>query len=93
MELSGSEMSKEDEVNAINAFLDNYPPVLTVHQLAEILGRKVPTAYKWLQAGEIPGSLIAGSWVIYRDAVRARLIERINRDDFPAPAPESKGKP
>lgn len=70
-------MSREDEIAVLDAILSKYPDVLTVHHVSEIIGRKVPTVYKWLQEGEIPGSQLSGSWIIYRDAVRSRLIERM----------------
>jgi excisionase family DNA binding protein len=57
------------------SFIDDlfatYPVVMSVSQVAEVLGRPKPTIYKWLGDGTIPGSKVGESWVIYRDEIKA----------------------
>jgi excisionase family DNA binding protein len=66
----------------LDDLLDGYPKTLTVEHLVEILGRRKPTIYKWLQSGEIPamriGSPHGGTWVILREDVRDWLESRRN---------------
>ena len=62
-----TEMSRLDDLFA------PYPPHLSVDQLAEVLGVTMPTAYKWLQTGLVPGYKVGRAWVILRDEVRDHL--------------------
>jgi excisionase family DNA binding protein len=54
----------------LDELFDRYPEHLTVPQLADVLGVRPSTAYKWLQAGVVPAYKVAGAWVILRDEVR-----------------------
>ena len=66
-----------------------YNEHLTVAELAEVLGIRVPTAYKWLKDGTVPGYKIGSAWVILRDEVKDRVLEGSNipRDQLPGNPP------
>ena len=57
----------------LDELFDRYPEHLSVPQLAELLGVKRTTAYKWLQTGVVPAYKLGGAWVILRDEVRDLL--------------------
>src|SRR4051794_41933382 len=67
---------------AVSSRLDElfarYPEHLSVVQLAEVLGVKRTTAYKWLQSGVVPAYKLGGAWVILRDEVRDLLASGHN---------------
>lgn len=67
-----------------------YGAHLTVEQLAEVLGVKASTAYKWLQEARIPGYKVGGTWVILREEVRDHLERNRNipraGDSLPPPS-------
>lgn len=51
-----------------------YPAVLTVEQVAELLGRSPQDTYRRLHAGELPfGRKEGGKWLIYKAEMRAYL--------------------
>ena len=54
----------------LDELFDRYPEHLTVPELAEVLGVKRTTAYRWLQTGVVPAYKVGGAWVILRDEVR-----------------------
>lgn len=54
----------------LDEVFSNYPTHLSVPQLAELLGIRPPTAYKWLSEGKVPAYKVAGTWVILRDEVK-----------------------
>lgn len=60
-------------VSRLDDLFGRYPEHLTVDQLAELLGIKPQTAYKWLQSGLVPGYKVGKAWVILRDEVRDHL--------------------
>jgi excisionase family DNA binding protein len=62
----------------LDELFDRYPEHLTVPQLAEVLGVKRTTAYKWLQTGVVPAYKLGGAWVILRDEVRDLLASGRN---------------
>jgi excisionase family DNA binding protein len=62
----------------LDELFDRYPEHLTVVQLAEVLGVKRTTAYKWLQTGVVPAYKLGGAWVILRDEVRDLLASGRN---------------
>lgn len=66
-------MSRIDEMFA------KLPPVLSVKDLTDILGKDRATVYRWLKKGELPGVLIESTWVIYRDEVKDYLVSRHNQ--------------
>lgn len=55
-----------------------YPEHLSVEQLAEVLGVKPPTAYRWLQGGLVPGYKVGRAWMVLRDEVRDHLEAGFN---------------
>jgi excisionase family DNA binding protein len=54
----------------LDELFNRYPEHLSVPELAEVLGVKRTTVYRWLQAGIIPAYKVGGAWVILRDEVR-----------------------
>ena len=62
-----------------------YGDHLTVAELGELLGIKVPTAYKWLREGTIPGYKVGSQWMILRDEVKELVASGRNlpREDDP----------
>lgn len=58
---------------------EKLPPVLSVKDLTDILGKDKATVYRWLKKGELPGILIESTWVIYRDEVKDYLLSRHNQ--------------
>jgi excisionase family DNA binding protein len=54
----------------VDELFDRYPEHLSVPELADVLGIKRTTAYKWLQGGIVPAYKVGGAWVILRDEVR-----------------------
>lgn len=49
-----------------------YPAILTVAQVAELLGRSERDTYRRLESGDLPfGRKEGGKWLIYRAEVRA----------------------
>lgn len=52
-----------------------YPAVLTVEQVAELLGRSVRDTYRRLESGDLPiGRKEGGRWLIYKAELR-RYVE------------------
>lgn len=74
-------------MSRIDEMFEKLPPVLSVKDLTDILGKDRATVYRWLKKGEIPGILIESTWVIYRDEVKDYLLSRHNQTG--APPPES----
>lgn len=66
-------------LNRIHGMFEKLPPVLSVKDLTEILGKDRATVYRWLKKGELPGVLIESTWVIYRDEVKDYLLSRHNQ--------------
>ena len=67
-------------LSRIDEMFENLPPVLSVKDLTDILGKDKATVYRWLKKGEIPGILIDGTtWIIYRDEVKDYLLSRHNQ--------------
>ena len=67
-------------MSRIDEMFENLPPVLSVKDLTDILGKDRATVYRWLKKGEIPGILVDGTtWVIYRDEVKDYLLSRHNQ--------------
>ncbi|WP_308199989.1 helix-turn-helix domain-containing protein [Actinotalea sp. C106] len=68
----------------LDDLFDRFPEHLSVEQLAQVLGVTKPTAYRWLQQGDIPAYKVGGgvsgraNWVIVRDEVRDHLIANRN---------------
>lgn len=54
----------------LDDLFEAYPEHLSVPQVAEVLGIKVPTAYKWLRDGVIPGYRVGKAWLVLRDEVK-----------------------
>ena len=65
-------------MNRLDDLFAPYPEHLSVEQLAEVLGVKAPTAYRWLQKGLVPGYKVGQAWVILRDEVRDHLAAARN---------------
>ena len=64
--------------NRLDELFDRYPEHLTVPELADVLGVKRSTAYKWLQDGIVPAYKVGGAWVILRDEIRDLLASGRN---------------
>lgn len=61
-----------------------YPVVLSVEQVAELIGAKSPgTAYELLQARKLPGRKVGGRWVVYKAELQ-RWLEA-GGDEPPGP--------
>ena len=75
----------------MDELFDGYPEHLTVPQLADVLGVKRTTAYRWLQTGLVPGYKIGGAWVILRDEVRDLLASGRNVPPDKEPPPPCSG--
>ncbi len=58
--------------------LENYPDVLTVHELSEILRIDKSTVYRMLQEGTIPCRRIGTAYRINKNAVLKYLGEDVN---------------
>lgn len=59
-------------------FLAKYPNVLSVAELAELLGKTRQTTYEWLKAGVLPGQQIAGQWRVFKNEITDLLRESSN---------------
>lgn len=66
------------EMSYLDELFASYPVVMSVPQVAEVLGRPHSTIYKWLGDGTIPASKVGDSWVIYRDEVKALVTSGRN---------------
>jgi hypothetical protein len=72
------------QADALDAYFDRLPEVLSIEQCAEALGIKIGTVYKRLRLPmddprKIPGFQPGGvSWVIYRDDIRAYVRRGAN---------------
>jgi hypothetical protein len=52
---------------------DDYPDVLTLHQVAEILQRSEDRTRTWLRSGAVHGVRIGGSWRVAKSVLVAFL--------------------
>lgn len=66
-------------VTRLDDLFADFPTHLTVEELAQVLGVAAPTAYKWLQQGNVPGYKVGRSWVVVRDEVKDFLAAQRNR--------------
>jgi excisionase family DNA binding protein len=67
-------------LSRIDEMFEKLPPVLSVKDLTDILGKDRTTVYRWLKKGELPGILVDGTtWIIYRDEVKDYLLSRHNQ--------------
>lgn len=73
----------DEDAGLPDQFLASYPEEISVPQLAEILGKTTPTAYRWLAAGSLPGHRYAGSWLIYKHEVVQLLARTSNQPPIP----------
>lgn len=60
-------------VDPLEAVFADLPPVLSVEQCAQFLGRNPVTIRRWLDRGAIPGHQIDRTWVIFTAEWRAKL--------------------
>lgn len=60
-------------------YWDLYPATLTTADLAKILRVGKPAMFRRLTSGLIPGHLVVGSWIIFKDEVRAWLESTSNQ--------------
>ena len=60
-------------------FLTRFPDELSVPELAEILGKTTPTAYRWLAAGSLPGHRYANTWLVYKHEILQLLAQTTNQ--------------
>lgn len=68
----------------LDEVFEPFPAVLTVEQLAQLLGRSVRDTYRRLEARELPfGRKEGGRWLIYKAEARA-YIESLAEPDQPA---------
>ncbi len=56
--------------------------LLSVTQLAELLGVPVPTLYKWRSQGQGPASLKVGRYVRYRPADVQAWLDTLAKDSL-----------
>lgn len=65
----------------LDEVFEPYPTVLSVEQLAELLGRTPQDTYRRLQSRELPvGRKEGGRWLIYKAEVR-RYVESLDGPD------------
>lgn len=62
----------------LDDLFEGYPEHLSVPQVAELLGIKVPTAYKWLRDGVIPGYRVGKAWVVLREEIKDAVLSGRN---------------
>jgi len=79
--------------NHLDELFARYPEHLSVPQLADVLGIRPSTAYKWLQTGVIPAYKVGGAWVILRDEVRDLVASGRNLPADPSPPPSTGSPP
>lgn len=71
-------------VSDLDELFNAYPLVMSVPQVAEVLGVSPSTIYNWLANGTIPASKINYIWIIYRHDIRQLLAAgRNERIDDP----------
>ena len=79
--------------NRLDELFARYPERLSVSELADVLGVRPSTAYKWLQTGVVPGYKVGGAWVILRDEVRDLVAAGRNLPTEPSPPPGTASGP
>jgi len=62
-----------------NDYWDSLTDTLSVAQLAQILSISKITVAARLRAGDIPGYFIVGSWIVFKEEVRAWLDSKSNQ--------------
>ena len=68
----------------IHELLGDLPRRLSVPEVAELLGVREPTVYRWLRDGELPAYKVGSTWVILRDEVCDHLEVRHNQHQVDA---------
>jgi excisionase family DNA binding protein len=58
--------------------LDEYPDVLTLREVAEILQRSEDRTRSWLRKGEIHAVRVGGSWRMAKSVLVAFLSGQVN---------------
>lgn len=73
----------------LDKLFEGYPPILSVKDLAEILGLNTKTVYEYLQNGALPAYHIGTKWVIVRDEVISFMRDAANQPSagLPSSAP------
>lgn len=68
-------------------YWDSYPATLTTADLAKILRVGKPAMFRRLTGGVIPAHFVVGSWIIFKDDVRAWLESTSNQASQTPAAP------
>jgi excisionase family DNA binding protein len=80
------------DVSRLDDLFADLPTHLSVDQLADVLGMKRVTVYRYLQRGILPAYKVEGSWVILRDEVKDYLWSHRNRPEQAADEPASEAE-
>lgn len=56
-------------------YWSSFSHVLSLNDLTEVTGKGSVTIWRWLNRGILPGHQIAGSWIVYREEIRAKLLD------------------
>lgn len=76
----------DNSTDSLDEVFAGLPPMLSVSEVAGILGMTRAGVYRWLGEGTIPGYRIAKSWFVVRDELKQILrdganIQRKSTDD------------
>lgn len=66
-------MPEPDLVMIDEEYWARFPDVLSRADIAQTLRKTQPTVYRWLNEGKIPAHNIAGSWIVYKEALQYAL--------------------
>ena len=83
--------NQEDCIEQTIAPSDNFPPVMTVEQIAAYLQVGKRTVYNMAAAGEMPAAKVGEQWRFYRPEIDQWLI-RLSRANVGDATPEEEGE-
>lgn len=66
------------DVKYLDALFESRPEMLSVQEVAELLGMTKPGIYKWIKDGVIPAYKVGSSWFILRDELKEMLRSGAN---------------
>lgn len=76
--LSDDVLDTATHMTHLDDLFEDLPKQLSVNQVADVLGIRPPTVYKWLRENRIPGYKVESVWVIIRDELKAHVAARAN---------------
>ncbi len=77
----------------LDSIFEQYPEVLTVAEVADLLRMTKPGTYRWLKTGVIPGYQIESSWFVFRDELKELLKAGANTAQEPGGDEEQDSAP